>query len=221
MKEFGALGTKWAISIKSFPLDLRDFCRRGGRKIFRATRDGGNQENKPSMHSKTKACMNSQRPWQHSQGLPRPHPAGQSPSADSRSGYKLLPLTQRLLPVANCSQRKKISFLQWSIRSRWPTPKQSQSYFWRYFVAPRPFFLYLTDIQLMHYGFRFPILSVFCVCVYVFLHLYVFLVFFILLIFFWLVCLSRPRFVYFYFIVIRLLYDYQFSDGRVNERMWM
>jgi hypothetical protein len=40
--------SKWKISIKSLPAELRESWGRGGRKIVRAKGDGGHQENKAS-----------------------------------------------------------------------------------------------------------------------------------------------------------------------------
>ena len=44
--------SKWEVSIKSLHSELRESCRRGGRKIVRARGDGGHQEKKPSESTK-------------------------------------------------------------------------------------------------------------------------------------------------------------------------
>jgi hypothetical protein len=46
MKDLGTLSSKWYVSIRSLPSELREPCRRGNRKILRDRGDGGNQENK-------------------------------------------------------------------------------------------------------------------------------------------------------------------------------
>lgn len=75
------------VSTKSLHFGLRDPCRRKCREVLRARADGEHQEN-----------MNSERPWQHAQGL------HMVPMLTSR--HELLFLTKNLSPINNCLKRK-------------------------------------------------------------------------------------------------------------------